>query len=134
MKEYFSHDYYSRNDPKLIKLQRKLGCEGVGIYWCLVEMFYEQEGSIREDGLEDIAFALRSSCERIKSVLQDFELFILVDGDYYSESINRRLSLRQEKSNKARISANLGWEKRKNQAIDANAKQTHSEGNAIKVK
>ena len=39
---YFSHDYGSRNDPKLVKVLMKLKQEGKGVYWDLIEMLYEQ--------------------------------------------------------------------------------------------
>ena len=43
---YFPHDYHARHDPKLERLRMKYGCVTDGVYWCLVEMMYEQGGYI----------------------------------------------------------------------------------------
>lgn len=134
MKEYFSHDYFSRNDPKLVKLRMDLGFEGIGIYWALVEIMYEQGGHINKSEIESIAFELRLKCERIAKVLQSHDLFYLSDEKYFSESVNKRLNFRLEKSEKARKSANIKWDKVKNQQLDANAMRTLCDGNAIKGK
>lgn len=127
MKEYFSHDFGARNDPKLIKVLMKLGQEGKGVYWDLIEMMYEQNGYLIRSECDSYAFALRTSCELMQSLINDFGLF-LTDGDlFYSDTVHRRLSLRNDKSKKASESAKKRWENK-------NAMRTHSEGNAIKEK
>lgn len=122
---YFSHDYFARNDPKLLNLRRVYGMEGLGIYWCLVEIMYEQEGKINLKDIETIAFELRTECERIASIINDFDLFIFNENYFTSKSVLERLKERENKSNKARQSAIKRWG-------DANALRTHCEGNAIK--
>jgi len=72
---YFSHDYHARTDGKLIKVMMKQGISGIGIYWCLIEMLYENEGSISINEYERIAFELRTNIESITSVIHDFALF-----------------------------------------------------------
>jgi len=122
---YFSHDYFARNDPKLLNLRRVYGMEGLGIYWCLVEIIYEQEGKINLKDIETIAFELRTECDRIASIINDFDLFIFNENYFTSKSVLERLKERENKSNKARESAIKRWG-------DANALRTHCEGNAIK--
>jgi hypothetical protein len=136
MKEYFSHDYYARSDKALVKLRMKLGMEGLGIYWCLVEMLYESEGKIELEAVETIAFDLRIECDRITDVLENYNLFILGDFFFYSESVNKRLALREDKSEKARESANKRWEKyRENKEPEnATALRPQSDRYAIKRK
>jgi hypothetical protein len=78
---------------------------------------------------DGIAFELRITTEQAKSIINDFDLFV-IDGDYFgSASVERRLNERNEKSVKARQSALNRWNKVKN---DANALRTQSDGNAIK--
>jgi uncharacterized protein YdaU (DUF1376 family) len=127
---YFSHDYNSRSDPKLMKLSMRMGMEGLGIYWCLVEMLYEQKGFISLDNIEPIAFELHSDCECIKNVLQDFNLFKFKDDKFFSESILRRLRERKNKSESAKKSAEVRWNR--DNANNANAMRTQCERNAIK--
>jgi uncharacterized protein YdaU (DUF1376 family) len=134
MKEYFSHDYNSRIDRKMVNLQMKHGMTGVGIYWCLVEIAYENNGMIPSGDCERIAFELRTEYERIKSVLEDFELFYQSNGFYRSESIDRRLQEREEKSASARKSINARWGKPKDQQVDTNVLRTNDKRNTIKEK
>lgn len=122
---YFSHDYNARNDQKLVRLQMKHGVAGIGIYWCLIEMLYEEGGRIMRTECERIAFELRTDIVSIQSVLSEFGLFYF-DGDYFcSESVNRRLEKRDQKSENARNSAKKRWK-------DANALPSHDSRNAIK--
>lgn len=125
---YFSHDYHARSDKKLIRLLAKVGIEGIGIYWCLVEMLYEEGGFLDLSECECIADELRTHTERIESVIKNFNLF---DNDgirFWSNSVMQRLQIRDEKSKKAKDSAKSRWDKY------ANAMRSQSEGNAIKEK
>ncbi len=123
---YFSHDLHSRNDPKLVCLMMRQGITGIGIYWCLVEMLYEQGGSLLLSECERIAFELRTNSEDVRKVI-DSDLFGRSDVAFWSESVLRRIKLRNDKSVKARESALLRWH-------HANALQPQSNGYAIKGK
>ena len=121
---YFSHDYNARNDEKIKRLIRKHGMVGYGIFWSIVEDLYNNANALRTD-YEGIAYDLRSDCEVVASVVNDFDLFIF-DGDFFgSNSVQERLDQRNNKSESARKSASYRWE-------NANALQTQSEGNAKK--
>ncbi|WP_026462600.1 Lin1244/Lin1753 domain-containing protein [Adhaeribacter aquaticus] len=127
MKNYFSHDEGARNDPKLIKVLMRLGQAGKGVYWDLIEMLYEQGGYLQLAECDSYAFALRTDCDLIKSLINDFDLFKTDGSKFWSESLLKRLEVRQSKSDKAAKSAAKRWG-------NANAMQTHSEGNANKEK
>lgn len=132
---YFTHDYGARNDPKLQRLQMKLGMEGIGLYWCLIELSYEQEGVLNSSDIETYAFNMRVQCERIIDVLQNFNLFILdAENDcYYSQSVISRLTIRNEKSKSASKSANARWEKYRLENANASKNNTNaSKNDAIK--
>ena len=109
--QYFPHDCNARNDQKLQKLLMQQGMEGVGIYWCLVELMYENNGKLDLQELETYAFALRTDIERIRSVIRGFGLFKTNTRHVWSESVNRRLDEINERSEKARNSANHRWHK-----------------------
>lgn len=121
---YFSHDYNSRNDPKMVSLLMKTGVVGVGVYWCVVEMLYEQGGYVKLNECERIAFELRVDSELVRKVIES-NLFERNEEIFWSESVIRRTNERKVKSAKARESANIGWEIRKGM-------RTHSDPNAIK--
>jgi len=74
---------------------------------------------------EGIAYDFRIDISIVKSVLNDFDLFVF-DGDSFgSLSVQKRLDERDSKSVKARQSAHKRW-------TNANAMQSQCEGNAIK--
>lgn len=121
---YFSHDYNARNDEKIKRLIRKHGMQGYGVFWSIVEDLYNNANALRMD-YEGIAYDLRSDSDLVASVVNDFDLFIF-DGDYFgSNSVQERLDQRNDKSAKARKSANYRWD-------NANAVQTQSDSNAKK--
>jgi len=124
---YFSHDYNARNDDKIKQLIRRHGMEGYGVYWSIVEDLYQNANAMRSD-CDGIAYDLHVHSDVVRSVLFDFNLFIH-DGDMFgSLSIQKRIDERNERSVKARQSANKRWGK----PDDANAMRSQCEGNAIK--
>jgi len=124
---YFSHDYNARNDEKIKLLIRKHGMNGYGIFWSIVEDLYNNANALRLD-FEGIAFDLRTDKDIVKSIINDFDLFVIEGGNFGSLSIQKRLEERNEKSKKAQTSALKRWA---NKRVDANALQTQYECNAI---
>lgn len=121
---YFSHDYNARNDEKIKRLIRKHGMAGYGIFWSIIEDLYNNANALRLD-YEGIAYDLRSDSDVVKSVINDFDLFIFDNQFFGSNSVKERLNQRNIKSESARKSASYRWG-------NANAVQTQSESNAIK--
>lgn len=111
MKEYFSHDYFSRNDKKIVSMSMKHGVAGIGIYWCIVEMLYEEFGYLPVNEYERISFELRTTPETVKSIVEDFGLFEIEGDMFFSPSAIGRIKKRMEKSEKARESVNARWAK-----------------------
>jgi hypothetical protein len=128
MKEayYFSHDSNAQHDPKMIKLIYNLGWEGYGLYWGIVERLRNEKDYCMPTDYECIAMAMRTECERIQSIIEDFNLFVIEDDYFYSKSLLERMKLREIKSEKARESAYKRWNK------DANAMRVQCDSNAIK--
>lgn len=125
---YFSHDYSARSDQKIKKLLLKHGYTGYGIYWALIEDLYQNANAMRMD-YDSIAYDLHSDSDIIKSIINDFDLFVIKDDFFGSMSVQRRLIEREAKSAKASKSASIRWEKEKE---DANAMRTQCDSNAIK--
>jgi hypothetical protein len=112
MKEtyYFSHDYNVRTDEKIKSLIRKHGMEGYGVYWSIVEDLYNNANVLLLD-YDGIAYDLRVNSIIVESIINDFKLFEANDQTFSSISIQKRLDMRDEKSNKARASVAKRWEK-----------------------
>lgn len=102
---YFSHDYNTRNDSKIKKLLAKHGYLGYGLFWAIVEDLYNNANALPLE-YESIAFDLRTNENVIESIINDFDLFCIDKSEFGSTSIERRLNERNEKSVKARESAN----------------------------
>ena len=125
---YFSHDYNARNDIKIKHLLSKFGYEGYGIYWALIEDLYNNTNVLRLD-YETLSYDLRCSVDIVKSIINNFDLFV-IDGEIFgSHSVQRRLEERNAKSEKARESAHKRWNKTENYT---NVLPTQNECNAIK--
>lgn len=74
-KNYITHDIGARNDPKLLKLQMEMGGHGLAIYWCLVEMLWENEGYLPLES-KTIAFALHwCQPDEVQAVIFNYNLF-----------------------------------------------------------
>jgi hypothetical protein len=127
--QYFSHNYNARNDGKLELLLMRKWLAGIGAYWCILEMLYEENGYLMQSQCERIAFALRVEESFIKEVIFEYDLFSYDEEQFWSKSALERISLRNEKSTKARASAENRWNKT---TKDANALRPQSDGNAIK--
>ena len=131
---FFPHDFGARNDPKLQNVLMEHGCEGLGVFWCVVEQIYEQGGSLPLSNCKSIAFALHVECSVVESVVNDYALFENDGENFWSVSINNRLNKRAEIAQKRKNAAFNRWNKPQNDAIaqsgDANAKHC----NAIKEK
>jgi len=94
MKEsfYFSHDSNARNDVKILKLRRNFGFEGYGLYWCIVETLRESpDYKLSINYLDDIAFSLNIDILIIKSIIYEFDLFVIEDDFFYSERLLRSM-------------------------------------------
>jgi hypothetical protein len=137
MKEYFSHDLNARNDRKMIRLAMAYGMQGVGIYWCIVEMLYEEQGKLMHSESERIAFELRVDSNVVDSIITNFDLFEYDDFHFWSASVNKRIDAQIQVSNGAKKAAQTRWDKFRNQSVsidNADAMQTHTNRNANKEK
>ena len=123
---YFPHDYDAMQDEKIKRMLRKHGMIGYGVFWAIIEMLYINANALRTD-YEGIAYDFRTNSDIVESVICDFDLFIIRDNEFRSLSVERRLNERNEKSRKAKESANYRWS-------NANALRTDCKGIALKEK
>ncbi len=97
--------------------------EGIGIFWCLTEMLHEEDGYLDTD-YENIAYELGCDANQIESLINDFGLFETDGEKFWSESVLKRLNIRNDRSAKASASANVRW---RNATQNANAMRTHND-------
>lgn len=106
---WFTHDSNARNDVKIVKLRRVLGLEGYAIYFCLIEILREQkDNKLPLNSVSDIAFDLRTSEEKIGSVISSFDLFLIEEDKFFSARLLRSLDGYNEKKKNLSESAKKG--------------------------
>jgi uncharacterized protein (DUF608 family) len=109
----------------------KHGLAGIGAYWCIVEMLYEEGGYLPLSEYERITFELRTTENVIRYLIDNSDLFVNDGEKFWSETAIERLNKRAEKSQKARESIENRWNKQKE---NTNVIRTYNEGNTIKEK
>ena len=107
VKDYFSHDYHARTD--LRGIQKDFCLEGVGFYWCLVEILHENGGTIKASELEEIAYELHVSVELCTKVVNDYGKFTVKGGKITCDRVMRNLKKREEISEARRKAAEERW-------------------------
>ena len=139
MKSYFSHDSNARNSDKLMKVRMGLGAEGYGIFFMLIERLREEEGYKSTIDYDTLAFDLRVEPEKVKQVVENYDLFKFTeDGKYfYSDSFNERMEIMdvraQQRKSKAKKAAEARWNKQSEGTSNAQAlpKQCSSNAQAL---
>lgn len=113
--QYITHDLGARNDPKLLKLQMEMGGQGLAIFWCLVEMLWENDGYLPTD-YDALAFNLRwATAPEVERVVTMYGLFVHDDTKhlFWSESALERIAQKKQRlsvrENSARNAANARW-------------------------
>lgn len=93
---YFSHDSNARNSKKMLRLRKALGAEGYGTYFMLLERLREEEDYTCDADYEMLSYDLRVKPDIIKSVVEDFGLFVFNDNRtrFYSAGFNDRMTLK----------------------------------------
>ena len=125
-KTYFNHDSVARLDIRVIKLRSKLGYEGYGIFWAVLELLFTEENKLCVEDYDSLAFGLQCDAKVLKQVIEDFDLFVVEDGCFYSRRLNNHIEEINNKSNKAKENASKRWN-------NATAMQPQCNRNASKV-
>jgi hypothetical protein len=110
---YFSHDSNARNDIKIVKLRRKLGMAGYGIYWCIIEILREEaDHKMKLTDLDDIAFNLGVDIETIGDIIKSFGLFSIMGEYFQSDSLVRRMEIYNQTKTKLSEAGKKGMQNR----------------------
>ena len=133
MKErfYFTHDFNARSDPKLQAVLVELGAAGLGIFWCIIEQLYEQDGVLPLKICKSIAFAMHVDVQTVESLINDFGLFENDGENFWSRSVNERLENRRDLTEKRKGAAAKRWQSAPECNCNANAMQMQCKCNAL---
>lgn len=104
---YFSHDSNARRDPKILAMRNEYGNKGYGWYWILVEMLSEQDDyMLKHTKWVSHAIAMEMLCDTTEaekfvfSCIEDYELFESDGEHFWSESLLRRMNMKEAKRKK----------------------------------
>ena len=126
-KTYFNHDSSARLDIRIIKLRSTLGYAGYGLFWAVLELLFTEENKICTSQYDILAYGLQCDTAMLKQVIEDFDLFVIEDGCFYSRRLNNHIEEINLKSKKAKESVSKRWN-------NTNVKQTYNDSNTSKVK
>lgn len=134
---YFPHDSNAKDDPKCVLLIEQLGMEGYGIYWMLIETLREQpDYTYPVANIPALGRRYNTTAEKVKTVVCNYGLFTVKDDKiFFSNSLNRRMLVFEEKRAKRSEAGRLGNAARwKTSQTDRNAITMRSQFIASKVK
>jgi hypothetical protein len=102
-KEYFSHDYGTRNKIRMAALLHDTGSRGYGLFWIIVEMLHEDSTkwmdleeytytAIKKESGEDIQFIR----DFIEKCISTYKVFMVEDNKFTTERVLRNIEKREE--------------------------------------
>lgn len=112
---YFDHDDNAHNDTKIIRLKRKFGYEGYGVYWLILEVLHANEGLLTNDILDDVAYQERIDDEWLEQFIDfcvSIDLFRRDHDVIYSERMLTDIQAFKQLAEKRRAAAGNRWNRR----------------------
>jgi hypothetical protein len=106
---YFTHDYNAANDSKILFLRQQLGMEGYGIFWFIVEQLAQSGGFLPIKITPVLSMQMQVTEAKVRSVIYDYELFDIIDENFYSERLNKHLQIRKQLSESGKKGAISRW-------------------------
>lgn len=131
---YFPHKAGARNDPKLVKVFLKFKYHGVGVYWALMEILREQpEYKYPTEDLDALAHSMAlelSDLDLLVTLFVKVGLLKKEAGFYYSSGLLDNMKRMKEKSEKARASVAVRWDKTKSER-NTNVQRSNNDSNTV---
>lgn len=87
--KHFKHGIMESQDARFIRLLSDYGAEGYGVYWMIVELLYQIDGSCIDFQMLKTYIGAKCKEETMMAVVEEYGLFtISTDGSsFYSQSI-----------------------------------------------
>lgn len=121
---YFPHDSNARNDQNVMLVRMKYGMKGYGIYFGIVEMLREANGYQMPSNFVALAYDLREDAKEVEDIVKNFNLFIIKDDYFYSESLLRRMERLDNIRQKRKESGHLGGIAKAKQVVSIKVKES----------
>lgn len=131
---YFSHDTNARNDEKMMELRAEYDLNGIGMFWCLIEMMAESPSyELSLSRLGGIAMSLSVTKEELTGFIKSCStepimLFQWNEEAVWSESLKRRMNIKEEKRRQKVEAGKKGAQSRWNPETDDTAIAENGKG------
>ena len=114
IKTYFPHDSNARNSKKLLRLRKKHGAAGYGVYFMLIERLTEEENFCSDLDYDMLAYDLHVKKDFLQSIVENFELFEIKTDElgvkkFQSAGLLERMELRGIRSEAGKKGAAARW-------------------------
>ena len=134
---FFRHYTNAKQDEKIIQLLRKEQWQGYGIYWALLEFLTPIKDHKAKCEYDAIAWDLRVDEEIIKRIVEDYGLFVVKGGYFWSKSLTSQLDETAENIKRKKAAASRAGkssaEKRKAANTNSNDSSTDVAENTTSV-
>jgi hypothetical protein len=124
---YFPHDCNAHEDMRIIELRMDFGWEAYGLFWAILEVMRLADNYSIPNNSKTLAFKFHLEHAKLQAIIDRcLELNLLTEQDnmLYCKELNDRMTAVESRSASAKKAAQKRWS-------NANAMQTHSEGNAV---
>lgn len=125
-KSYFRHDYNARNDIKLQSVITKHGAVGIGVYWIIVEMLYQNGGELPLDIARNISVAYFTDFKVVESVINDFDLFENDGNVFWSVRIRQSIDNTKKVSDARKAASRQRWSRKQEKPENPESRKTAS--------
>lgn len=115
---YFSHDANALADTKILNMRADYGLEGYGLFWAIVEQLRcEKDYALTLEKKTYRAIKILTNTtidveQYILDCINEYQLFESADGFFYSASLKRRMTIKEEKKERRSVAGKKGAEKR----------------------
>ena len=112
---YFDHDDGAHCDTKIIRVKRKFGYQGYGVFWLVLEVLHQNEGFVTDDILDDVMYQERIDEEWFEQFIDfcvSIDLFRRENGVLYSERMLTDIQAFKQLAEKRKAAINSRWNKR----------------------
>lgn len=134
---FFRHYVNAKQDEKIIQLLRKEQWQGYGIYWALLEFLTPIKDHKAKCEYDAIAWDLRVDEEIIKRIVENYGLFVVKNGYFWSKSLTSQLDETAENIKRKKAAASRAGkssaEKRKAANTNSNDSSTDVAENPTSV-
>lgn len=104
---FFSHDYYSRGHPKIVRMRMDWGWESYAFFWAIVEKLHESKTGWLPFHVKSICFefGVPDKVDMIQSIIMDYGLFFFDDEEQSTEFTSSRVYENKKVKNSSSLKA-----------------------------